>query len=228
MQKMFNQPMKTTKAIRLDNVRRIIKVMFDGNQAEFSRAIKRDPGQVNQFAGKNPIKGIGDALAKHIEKHCGLESGSLDHAGSVLADDGVTAPYVSVRAGMGRGYLIPDYQEVIDNISLSSDWIRQNLIITRPQNLALITGFGDSMAPTYSDGDVLIVDRGVNEIKMDAVFVLARGDELFVKRLQRKLNGSIRVISDNKDYEDYEINNSDLEDIRIEGRVLCAWACKKL
>ncbi|WP_277921884.1 S24 family peptidase [Pseudomonas nitroreducens] len=46
--------------------------------AEFSRAIDRQPGQVNQFAGPNPKKNIGSRLARHIEQQLGLPKSSLD------------------------------------------------------------------------------------------------------------------------------------------------------
>ncbi|ALV76812.1 TPA: helix-turn-helix transcriptional regulator [Pseudomonas aeruginosa] len=57
------------------------------NQADFSRAIDRQPGQVNQFAGPNPTKNIGSKLARHIEQALELPQFSLDNS-RAFAEDG--------------------------------------------------------------------------------------------------------------------------------------------
>jgi phage repressor protein C with HTH and peptisase S24 domain len=84
------------------------------------------------------------------------------------------------------------------------------------------------MAPTFADGDLLLVDRGVSAIRLDAVYVIGLSGELFIKRLQRRLDGSVLMISDNKLYEPYEVGNGQREQLSVLGRVVWAWAGKKL
>lgn len=142
--------------------------------------------------------------------------------------DEFMAPYFNVRASMGKGFPAPDYEEIVNEISISRRWISENLTVSSLSNLALLTAYGDSMKPTFNDGDVVIVDRGITDINMDAVFVLERENELYIKRIQRRLDGSIRIISDNKEYDDYDITRKDLGLISVLGRVLSAWTSKKL
>ncbi|MGA4815943.1 S24 family peptidase [Pseudomonas aeruginosa] len=80
----------------------------------------------------------------------------------------------------------PEFDVVIDSIVASVDYLSRNVRYSAPDNLALITGYGDSMQPTFSDGDILLVDTGITEIKIDAVYVMALKDELYIKRMQRR------------------------------------------
>jgi phage repressor protein C with HTH and peptisase S24 domain len=75
---------------------------------------------------------------------------------------------------------------------------------------------------------VLLVDRGVSEVKLDAVYVLSLHDELYIKRLQRRPDGALLMISDNDKYPPYVIENKDRDAFRVEGRVLLAWNARKL
>lgn len=128
---------------------------------------------------------------------------------------------------MGAGRVVPEYETVVGTIDVNQNWVRSRLPhITSPANLKMIAGYGDSMEGTYNDGDLLFVDTGVCEVKIDAVYVFAVNDELYVKRLQRKPDGSVTVISDNKKYEPYTI--SEREQMRVIGRVVWAWNGKKL
>lgn len=61
---------------RLERVRNLIDEKFNGNQADFSRAIGKAPAQVNQWL--NGYRNIGDAAALNIEKSLDLPQGYLD------------------------------------------------------------------------------------------------------------------------------------------------------
>lgn len=142
--------------------------------------------------------------------------------------DSVVIPVFDVEASMGCGALMPAHDEVVERMTVTGAWLRRNVNASSPNNLALITGYGDSMEGTFSDGDLLLVDRGVNKIKVDAVYVLSLNDELYIKRLQRRPDGSVLMISDNKKYEPYVIENGERNKFQVLGRVLLAWNSKKL
>jgi len=57
---------------------RLIKERFGGNQAEFARAIRKSPAQVNQWVSGH--RNLGDAGARHIEITLGLPQGYFDSA----------------------------------------------------------------------------------------------------------------------------------------------------
>jgi len=143
--------------------------------------------------------------------------------------DMVDIPRLDVAGSMGKGLIRPDdYEDVVDRLRVSTGWLRKNVNATNHANLAVITGYGDSMSPTFSDGDMLLVDRGVTEIKIDAVHVLSLHGELYIKRIQRRPNGTYLMISDNDKYPPYEIKNGDLADFEVLGRVLMAWNANRL
>lgn len=54
-------------------LRDLIDTRFDGNQAEFARAIKKSPAQVNQWLTGH--RNLGDAGARHIELVLNLGTG---------------------------------------------------------------------------------------------------------------------------------------------------------
>jgi phage repressor protein C with HTH and peptisase S24 domain len=149
---------------------------------------------------------------------------------SLVPDDGlVHIPVFDAAASMGPGIQAPEYDVVIGGLQLTEQWVHQHLgSISAARNLAVIPAYGDSMAPTFADGDLLLVDRGVSAIRLDAVYVIGLSGELFIKRLQRRLDGSVLMISDNKLYEPYEVGNGQREQLSVLGRVVWAWAGKKL
>lgn len=55
------------------------------------------------------------------------------------------------------------------------------------------------------------MDMGCTQIQDSQVFVIRDGDTLLVKRLQRKLGGVIRVISDNRLYPEFDASADSLQ-----------------
>lgn len=136
--------------------------------------------------------------------------------------------YLNVAGSMGAGLTIPDHDHSVSSFSVDLTWLRNNVSFTAPQNLCLIDGRGDSMTPTFNDGDVLVVDRGVNRADVDAVYVLTRDGELYIKRLQRLGQDTFLMISDNPVYRPVEIKINGSSDFRVLARVVWAWNGKKL
>ncbi|WP_425641826.1 S24 family peptidase [Marinomonas gallaica] len=62
------------------------------------------------------------------------------------------------------------------------------------------------------DMDTMINDGGIYVINYDG--------ELFVKRVQKQLNGTVAITSDNKNYGDIVIASADLNTLKIIGRVI--------
>lgn len=144
--------------------------------------------------------------------------------------DVVEIPLMNASGSMGLGRPAPDHETVVDVLRLSRDWVHSNLkSISNPANLAALSAYGDSMEPTFADGDILMVDRGVNAIRLDAVYVLQLHGELFIKRVQRRItDGAIIIKSDNPIYEPAVISNGERESLSVLGRVVWAWNGRKL
>ena len=90
--------------------------------------------------------------------------------------------------------------------------------------------YGDSMADTFNDGDIVWVDIGVKQIDVDGVYVVVVERELFIKRFQlRPLEQVIWMISDNKTkYERQVISRNALKHVEVLGRAVWVWNGKKL
>nr|WP_315492533.1 LexA family transcriptional regulator [uncultured Pseudomonas sp.] len=166
-------------------------------------------------------------------EHWGL-GGWMADGGSLVAGDHQASPplltirHLDVTASMGPGKPPPEHFDIVRSITIHPDWLRsQGLTYSSVENLAIITGDGDSMTGTFSNGDSLLVDRGITEIRTDAIYVFTMEGDLFIKRLQRMTDGSIRMISDNPIYPPIIIAGERLERVHIQARVLSAWNVRK-
>lgn len=143
--------------------------------------------------------------------------------------EGVLIPRFENPAGMGRGIERHEADLLVGHMTVNAEWIRQNLPgISSPKNLNIMVAAGDSMSPTINDGDLVLIDRGVRELHLDAIYVFRMGDELYIKTLQRMPGESIRVISDNKKYEPFNVGAADRQELEVLARVVYAWNGVKL
>lgn len=138
-------------------------------------------------------------------------------------------PQLDVAASMGSGIFAADHAEVVASISVYLNDLRKQATFSAPQNLRFITGYGHSMEPTYKDGDVLLVDVGITTVDVDAVYVFRLGAEssLFIKTLQRKRDGSLLMVSHNRQAYEPEVIPVG-EPLTICGRVVLAWNARRL
>lgn len=128
---------------------------------------------------------------------------------------------------MGHGLVLRDQAGVIENWSVSSEWLCANLNgYTNTKNICIVTGFGDSMRPLFNPGDPLIVDTSKRTVDRDGVYFFRVGDEGFVKRLQRVPGNGLMAISDNSCYIPWTITAE--MDFEVFGRVVKVWRSDEL
>lgn len=113
----------------------------------------------------------------------------------------VNADYVTVEryvpaVGWVRQQAI---KETVRTMSLSRGWLRTHVPrISGQHNLKLICVYGDSMAPTFNDGDILFVDLGVTELEGDGIFLVRANETQHIKRVTKRVrDGSYIVSNDN-------------------------------
>jgi len=129
----------------------------------------------------------------------------------------VMVPRFDVAASAGAGSLV-ERENVLDYMAFREDWVRRVLRV-EPGNLVLITSVGDSMEETIRNGDLLLVDVGVDRIVDDAIYVLVKGGELVVKRVQQFFSGAVVIKSDNAAYDDETVAGEQLDQLKVAGRV---------
>ncbi len=77
------------------------------------------------------------------------------------------------------------------------------------------------MEPTIVSGDSLVIDKSINSVSSDGgIYVISYDGELYVKRVQKLLDGQVSVTSDNTNYRDITIPKSDLVNLKVIGRVV--------
>lgn len=159
---------------------------------------------------------IAEAFNVSLDWLCGK-----DTEVTVYPDDLVIAHYdIEAHAGDGSMEMIADIKNYI---SFDPSWFKR--YVPASAILGAIDVNGDSMQPTLNPGDMIIVNMNREHIKgalaEGGVFVLAVRGDFKVKRLQPKVDGSLRMISDNPRYEP-EVITSDMlaEDVHIQGHVI--------
>lgn len=140
----------------------------------------------------------------------------------------LSIPQLDVFASMGTGVDLQEHVEVVRMIQVNLTDLRRILpSFSAPENLVIITGLGDSMRGTFNDGDPIIVDQGVTDVTVEGIYVLRRDDELFIKRLQRQLDGTLMMISDNPRYPPQHITDDARKTFDVVGRALGVWNFQK-
>lgn len=238
------------REVRRHNLKKLMDKEFGlgarGAQSRLAEKLKKPQNFISRCLfepEKNGAKTIGEDFAREIEEAFGLARYVLDapmktggeQVNEAAADiakprqGDICIPQYDVRASMGPGQVAPkEYVETVRNITVRSEYLReQGIIYTHAENLAVITGFGESMGATFSSGDPLIVDKGITEVVVDGVYAFTLDGMLYIKRLQR-LPKMIRMISDNEAFPTYDIKGAELESLVVHARVLLAWNARRL
>lgn len=136
----------------------------------------------------------------------------------------VHIPRYDVEASAGGGAAVHN-EQVVDYLSFRAEWVKNSLGVS-VRDLALISVIGDSMEPTLSEGDVVLLDMTTKGVMDGSIYALQLNGGLLVKRIQRKLDGSIVVKPDNPRYDTEIISEDSADLLKIIGRVV--WVGRRL
>jgi len=85
------------------------------------------------------------------------------------------------------------------------------------KNIEAINVSGDSMEPTFSYNDIVFVNREKTDLQRGGIFTIRTEAGLFIKRVQKRIDGKVDIISDNKVYSTQTLDPNEIEVI---GRVV--------
>jgi phage repressor protein C with HTH and peptisase S24 domain len=125
--------------------------------------------------------------------------------------------YEGVSASAGSGAL-PIGEHANGVLAFERQFLRDRG--ANPDSCTVIKARGDSMTPTIPDGSLLVVDHSQREVANGYITVIGIGDDLLVKRIRRRLDGMVELISDNPAYAPEVIGAERLSQLRIVGRVI--------
>lgn len=207
-----------------------------GGIASIAQQIGKDASYVSRMlypSGKTGGKRIGEntveALARAYPAH--FASSVPNPAVELVAatpDDLIRIPLLANCGSMGPGNEVLDADYVVGDLALSAHWINQHIRPGNLRELKFIHAHGESMAPSFSDGDVLLVDVGSRDpSSLEGVYVLEANEKIFIKRVRMRMDGALEVSSDNINIKTVDVLNGDHQ-LRVLGRVVWAWNGKKL
>jgi hypothetical protein len=198
--------------------------------AGLSRLIGRNSAYIQQYIKRGvPQKLDGDDRRK-LARYFGVSERQLggedEQMLSCAQASGklIPIPRLDIGASAGAGSIV-EGELPLHPVSFDQRWVRE-LVAGPVDQLSMIRVRGDSMAPTLSDGDDIIVNRadGADQLR-DGIYVLRLDDALMVKRLAlNPVSRLVTVRSDNPAYPSWP--DCKLRDINVIGRV--AWAGRKL
>ena len=139
------------------------------------------------------------------------------------ADDATIVGYIGLPnyealASAGHSVLAGNSQ-LVGSVLFKVDWIRDRLR-RDPDRLVLVEARGDSMDPQVREGDLLLVDISPELRDGTGLYVLRVGDNLLVRRLDRRIDGSVVLTTDNPRYQPETVPPTLVEQLRILGQVV--------
>jgi phage repressor protein C with HTH and peptisase S24 domain len=220
----FNHAMDMN-AVRRRNLRAEIERRCGGSVAAFSREIGIVEARLSQVlsetyrAGKN----FGEKAARNIEAAAGLPQLSLDrteeHPVSETQQPDIPGGYTRVvafehndesqiqirkvklhlSAGI-TGFTVEPEESDGNPISFRKEWFLRNGY--QPNRLIAIGVKGDSMEPTMSQRDTVVVNTADKAPKDGKIFAVNYEGEAVIKRMERNI-GQWWLVSDNPDQRQY-------------------------
>ena len=150
----------------------------------------------------------------------------LDNQPSAAVDNEMSEfaliPGYDIQISAGSGSLT-DSEQMTRKLAFRHRWLKYKGLKTK--DLVLVFTKGDSMEPTISDNNTLMIDTSQLKLNDGHIYVIRFNDHLVVKRIQTTMTG-FYLISDNKEYEKMEVTYNAADDLQIIGRVV--WIGKDL
>ncbi len=161
--------------------------------AELSRVLGRNPAYMQQFIERGSPRRLAERDRATLARYLGVAEPLL---GGPPEHPLIAIPRIDAAASAGPGGLVED-DRGDGALRLDTALLRQ--LRVRAGNASMIAVAGDSMQPTLSDGDAILVDRGDRRGVSGAIHVVRHDGVLLVKRLARTRDGW-ELVSDNPAY----------------------------
>jgi phage repressor protein C with HTH and peptisase S24 domain len=231
---------------RNDEVRETLDALIrehGEDYAALSRMLGRNPSYIQQFIKYGVPRRLAEedrrVLAEHFgvrEEMLGKKSAPVQRSSATpqtqahpeakvreLNKNLVEIPYFNIAASAGTG-TIADEERADQSLVFDAAWARA-LASASVSALCFLRVKGDSMIPTLSDGEQIVVDTADRERLRDGIYVLRIEDALYVKRIAvNPITRRLAIISDNPLHSQWP--DCDPAGIDLIGRVV--WVGRRL
>lgn len=186
--------------------------------SSISRMIGRNPSYIQQFIKRGSPRKLDDDDRRTLASFFGVDEQVLGGPPAPIRDGLIEIPVLNVDASAGFG-AIAESETAHTRFGFDERWLGR-LTRAKSASLSIIHVLGDSMEPTLSDGDEVLVDASDQGSRLrDGIYVLRADDALVVKRVTLKPGGrKITISSDNSAYPSWD--DVDRSEIQVVGRVI--------
>ncbi len=211
-----------------ETLERLIRERGEDYKA-LSRFLGRNDAYMQQFLKRGTPRKLDEDDRRKLAEYFGVDESELGAPPPAATLKGKPVPGLrpipqfDVAASAGPGAHV-DMERAETGIAFDPRWLRD--LSRSPEKLSMIRVAGDSMSPTLSDGDEIMVDGGASDTALrDGIYVLRFDDVLMVKRVTHNSNSRrIAIRSDNPAHKSWE--DVDPDQVGIIGRV--AWVGRRL
>lgn len=195
--------------------------------AGLSRLLGRNEAYIQQYLRKGTPRRLPERERGTLARYFAIPEAMLGGPAAERAEPGqglVSIRRSSARASAGAGAVGED-GALRPYFAFDAGWLRA-LTPAPSERLSMIRVDGDSMAPTLSAGDDILIDHdAVGGGLRDGIYVLRVDDSLLVKRLAvHPFGRTVTVQSDNPSYPDWP--DVAVEELNCIGRVI--WIGRRL
>ncbi len=230
-------------------LRRLADNFGHGGIAKIAQEIGKEPNYVSRMlypAGKPGRKRIGEDSVEILnEKFPGWldDDGAAGESAGFMVREPIASytndrppegyvrlEHLSPTPSMGHGTLIVEPIQIVQYLDVLEQWVRQNVGSTNPNRIKILTGTGNSMAPTIQDKDLVFVDVECHTIETAGIYVLDVAGRFILKKAMILSDGTLIIRSDNvaeyPDEERHDLRRA-AETIVVCGKVLAWWTLRK-
>ena len=213
--------MKGRKAQKMDDVRETLDRLIRENGDDYSglsKMLGRNAAYIQQFIKRGTPRKLDQEDRLRLASFYGVDEQLLGGPPPTGSDGMVEVPVLDVNVSAGHGALATS-EDRKTRFSFDERWLRK-LTPARGVSLSVVRVMGDSMEPTLSDGDDVLVDASDHGSRLrDGIYVMRIDDTLVVKRIALRPDSPfITIASDNPNYPTWE--DIDRSTVHIAGRVL--------
>lgn len=197
--------------IRRLNLRKLLEQY--GGQRELAEAADIAANQLNHLIGPNPIRNIGEKLARKIELNLGLDEGFLDKERLSVGEHNPCKVLSKIIFAGGKVL----FENTDISLPFEIDSFADN-------NIYVVENENENMAPSIKLSDYIIIDTDNQELTDSNVFVFLIDNKIEIRRVFKKFGrGGFILKNDSLDgVYNYtlDVNAADFQFIKVIGKVV--------
>ena len=167
--------------------------------------------------GADVFSDIPKCVLKEAKKNIYTLDESIKRRLNSVESEIVQVPIYSVQVSTGSGVICDD-EKITGSEPYSRAYLRRRNL--QFENLAIVSSKGDSMEPTITNNDRLLIDMSRTTPIDGKIFVIRLGEELYAKRVQCLVGGGLTIISDNKEYPPQVLDQTQVHQLEVIGQVM--------